>query len=288
MAKKALGKGLEALLPKLKNSENDESKQNVIEVPLDSLAPNPHQPRKHFDQTHLDELADSIKQNGVLQPIIAQKEGDSFVIIVGERRVRASRIAGLKTVPALIKDFSEKNALQIALIENIQRENLNPIEEAYAFEEYMKQLNVTQEIMAKQVSKDRSVIANTLRLLKLPGQVKEYVRQGRLSAGHARNLLALQNEDEQLRVAETIITEAWTVRDVEKFVKQNKKTRRKKINKPAADKILEPNLLAVREQMVRVFGTKVSIVPQKKGGQIVIEYYDDDDLNRLIEMLLKK
>ncbi|MFC1849750.1 ParB/RepB/Spo0J family partition protein [candidate division CSSED10-310 bacterium] len=281
MPKKALGKGLEALLPK----GNQKEAQALIEIPLDHIDTNPHQPRKDFSAEQLEELAASISDSGVLQPIIVQQQDQRYIIVIGERRVRASRLAGKTTIPAIVKKYSPKNFLRLALIENIQREDLNPIEQAFAFKAYMEQFKVTQEELAAQLNKDRSVIANTVRLLNLPPVVQDQLRLGAISAGHARNLLSLKEPAEQIMLSERIMKESWSVRETEQFFKKARRKRAKKA--PSKIKRGDPHLNAVREQMIRYLGTKVTVVPNNRGGQIIINYFDEQDFNRLVDLILK-
>ncbi|MBN2382287.1 ParB/RepB/Spo0J family partition protein [bacterium] len=284
MQKKALGKGLDALIPKIRTESNDQ----LSDLSLTKIDPNPKQPRRIFQPEHLEELAQSIKENGVLQPIVVHPRGDRYIIVFGERRVRAARMAGLSTIPALIRKHDDRDLLKYALIENIQREDLDPIEQALAFDEFMQTLEVTQEELAEQLGKDRSVIANTLRLLKLPTTVQQAIQKGDLSAGHARNLLALKDSADQIEVAQRIIRENWTVRQTEHFVQKNKSKRKIKTNKATSIQKTEPFIPNLREKLVRYLGTKVMINQESKGGNIVISFFDEDDLTRLITLITKK
>lgn len=283
MRKKALGKGLEALLPPTQNGEYNK----LLELSLDKIDPNPQQPRRSFEEGQLSELAESIRANGVLQPIIVQPKRDRYIIIVGERRVRAARLAGQKKIPALIRKYDDNDLLKLALIENIQREDLTPIEQALAFKEFMRQFDITQEELAKQLGKDRSVIANTMRLLKLPSALQQKIQSGELPQGHARNLLAIRDTAEQIEIADRIIRESWSVRQTEQFVQKQKRRKKtsKKVNRGHSDDVFQN---ALKEKLTRHLETKVVINVTPKGGQIVINYYDDDDLTRLVNRIIKQ
>jgi len=284
MQKKALGKGLEALIPKTHQAENNQ----LLDLPLLKIDPNPNQPRRTFPPEQLAELARSIEENGVLQPIVVQPQGDRYIIIFGERRVRAARLAGKETIPALIRKYQDHDLLRLALIENIQREDLTPIEQALAFDEYIQTMDVTQEELAEQMGKDRSVITNTLRLLKLPAAVQQVVQSGELSAGHARNLLAITDTSDQIETAQRIIREAWSVRQTEQFVQKYKSRKSKPSSKTSTASRPNPFVASLRETIVRHLGTKVEINQDRKGGHIVITYYDEDDLTRLVNLILKQ
>ncbi len=274
MAKKALGKGLGALIP-----ESKEIKENTnIEIKITDIAANENQPRRFFENEALAELAESVKEHGVLQPIVVRKDKDSFEIVAGERRWRAARMAGLKTIPAIIKDYNLGQALEIALIENLQREDLNPVEEANAYKMLMEEHKLSQEDISKRIGKSRPAIANSLRLLNLKEEVKELLIAGKLTPGHARALLNFE-EDEQIRMAKRIIEEGLNVRQAEKLIK-NKDIKKTK-------KVKSPEILDVEKKLRDIFHTKVNLVHGRKKGKIEIEYYSIEDLDRIINFLEK-
>ncbi|MCE5313140.1 MAG: ParB/RepB/Spo0J family partition protein [Nitrospiraceae bacterium] len=274
--KAALGKGLEALLP--------EKGDEVVFIEINKIIPNRNQPRKIFRDEALNELATSIKEKGVLQPVIVSRTGDgSFNLIAGERRWRASTIAGLKKIPALIKDVSSQDSVEIALIENIQREELNPVETAEAFNKLLKDFNLTQEVLSERVGKDRATIANYLRILKLPDDIKRYLYDSQLSLGHAKALLAIETRQKQIKAAREIISKGLSVRAAEALVKKlsdTKETVKKKKEK-------SPEVADLEDRLIKSLGTKVKIHHKKKSGRIEIEYYSLDELDRLLEILLK-
>jgi ParB family chromosome partitioning protein len=271
--KTALGKGLDALIP----GKGEE----VLQIDIDRIRPGKQQPRKFFDEQALKELSQSIREKGVLQPIIVSRTGDgTFNLITGERRWRAAALSGLQKIPALIKNVASKDSLEIALIENIQREDLNPIETADAFNRLMEEFNLTQEELAGKVGKDRATVANYLRLLKLPDQVKTMLYNGSLSMGHARALLAIEGKTNQIQAARRIITKRLSVREAELLSKKRTKKTKTSPMKDAQIKSLE-------EKLIKHLGTKVRIVPKgKKGGRLELEYYSFEELDRLLEILL--
>lgn len=279
MNKRGLGKGLGALIP-----ENEELTANVVmQIKITEVIPNENQPRRHFNDEALKELAESIKEHGVVQPIIVKKVEDGYRIIAGERRWRASRIAGLKMIPAIVKDCSQVEIMEIALIENLQREDLNAMEEAYAYKSLLEEYHMTQEEIAKRIGKSRPAIANSLRLVHLPEKVKELLMNGSLSAGHARALLAIEGEKKQLEIAERIINQQLNVRQVEKLAKE-------KSERPAKDKKNEKIDIEIKEiedRLMAILGTKTKINHKKNKGTIEIEYYSNEELDRLIEILEK-
>ncbi|MDD2767058.1 MAG: ParB/RepB/Spo0J family partition protein [Candidatus Moranbacteria bacterium] len=254
----------------------------VQEVALEKIVPNPHQPRLSFDEVKLQELADSIKEHGILQPLVVSpstKEGE-YEIIAGERRFRAAKKAGLTTVPVIVRDVDEQEKLELAIIENIQRHDLNPIEEAKSFLRLADEFNLSQEAVAKKMGKSRSTVANTLRLLQLPIEIQRAVSEGRITEGHAKALLAIENPEKQRAVFELIIKEELTVRETE--------TRVQSISvKPYVRSAvsLNPELLERTEHLTQVLGTKVKITPSGKGGKVIIEYYAPEDLDGLLRRL---
>lgn len=275
--KLALGKGLEALIPDI---EIAGSENGVKEININEIEPNSEQPRKKFDEEKLQQLADSIKEHGVVQPILVKKDGDFYKLIAGERRWRAARIAGLKTVPVIIRDFSEHEIMEISLIENIQREDLNPMEEAEAYKRLIEEFGMTQEKISERIGKSRSSVANILRLLSLDERVKGYVMDGIISEGHARTLIAITSHDIQYEAAKRIIDENLNVRQAENLVKGILKGKKKKITKKKELFIEE-----YQERLKNVLGTKVNISYGKNKGKIEIEYYSLDDLERIIDIL---
>lgn len=275
MMKKGLGKGLEALI----SSEGSDEK-GIRELKINDIEPSADQPRKLFDDEKLMQLSESIKQHGVVQPLIVKKEGDTYRIVAGERRWRAARLAGLKSVPAIIKELSNRQVMEIALIENLQREDLNPIEEAEAYEKLMNEYELTQEEISKTVGKSRPAIANSIRLLSLDEKIRAFVVNGYISSGHARTLLALDDIKVQLKAAEEIISKGLNVRDTEKLVKRfmtNKGTKKSiKLNE---------EYQAIQEKLKEALGTKVELYVNKKKGKILIEYYSVEELERIVELI---
>lgn len=280
MQKVALGKGLGALIPDLSVLNDKERKAlGIIEVELDKIIPNEYQPRKFFNDEKLKELAASIKEQGVIQPIIVHKAGSGYQLIAGERRWRASRLAGLKTVPAIVKEASKRELLEMALIENIQREDLNPLEAAEAYKRLQDEFKLTQDALSKRVGKERSTITNFLRLLGLPKEVKNDLTTGALSMGHAKALLSIERVRDQIQAAALIVKKGLSVRDAEALVARLKNPPKEKKAK------LGNELKSVEEMLRKALGTKVSIVSTSKGGRVVIEYYSVDELDRIIEKI---
>ena len=284
MVRRGLGKGLEALIP---NIEEKKEKEGVIELNINDIEPNVGQPRKNFDDQKLLQLSESIKQHGIVQPLIVKKDGNVYKIVAGDRRWRAARLAKLKTVPVIVKELSGKQTMEIALIENIQREDLNPIEEAEAYEKLINEYNMTQEEISKSVGKSRPAIANAIRLLSLQDRLKEMVINGSLTSGHARALLSISDTKLQLEAAEYIVEKQLSVRETEKFVKQllNTKTSEEKDKKNKKDTERAEAFKYVEEKFIETFGTKVKIMDSNNKGKIVIEYYSLDELNRIVELV---
>ena len=250
------------------------------EVPLTSIVPNPHQPRLSFDEAKLQELTDSIKEHGILQPIVVSKNGEQHEIIAGERRFQAAKRAGLTTVPVVIRDVTEQEKLELAIIENVQRHNLNPIEEAKAYLRLVDEFNLSQEAVAEKMGQSRSVVANTLRLLQLPIEIQRAVAEGKLSVGHAKALLAIENPEKQRAVFDLIIKEELTVRETETKVRSISV---KPYVRSAVQ--LNPEILERTEHLTQILGTKVKIAPAGKGGRVIIEYYAPEDLDGLLKRL---
>lgn len=288
-----LGKGLDSLIPATVNtkqlnkgaSTDKNTKEPVTKVKLSKVEPNREQPRKKFDESALAELADSIKQYGIIQPLIVQDKKDYYELIAGERRWRAAKLAGLKEVPVIIRDLSDQEIMEISLIENIQREDLNPIEEALAYKRLLEEFDLKQEDVAKRVSKNRSTITNSLRLLKLTEQVQQMVVDGKLSTGHARCLISIEDIEMQLSVAQQIAEQNLSVRETEKLVKQILTPKKEKV-KEEIDTTRQAVFENIVEQMKQILGTKVEIRQKDANkGKIEIEYYSQDELDRLLGLL---
>lgn len=281
--KRRLGRGLGALIPEAVDSEAE-----VREVPVNRIKPNPFQPRLNFDETKLKELADSIKEHGVVQAVIlSPAAGNEYVLVAGERRFRAARMAGLDRIPAVVREFNQSAMLEIALIENLQREDLNPIEEAAAYRKLMEEFNFTQEELARRLGRSRPAIANTVRLLSLPQTVKEAVIRGELTAGQARPLLAIPDEAVQKELARQILAKGLTAREAEKLVGRSQVSG-KTVPAAADHEPADPLWQELQNNLQRYLGTKVKINRAKNGGTIEIHYYGDDDLDRLLLILLPK
>ncbi|HBG17085.1 MAG TPA: chromosome partitioning protein ParB [Firmicutes bacterium] len=288
---RALGKGLGALIPQLEEADL----QNTLEVPVEKIEINPYQPRRSFDRESLTELSESIKIHGVLQPLLVRKSADHYQLIAGERRLRASKLAGLDTVPVVIKDLDDRAVMEIALVENLQREDLNPIEEAEAYKKLIEEFKLTQEEVAKSVGKSRSSITNTLRLLNLPTEIQQLVLNETITMGHARALLGLDLPEKQIHLSKKIIEENLSVRDTEELIRLMNISdvpretlegeKKKEVVYPRLP-TLDPNLQAIVDDMTRLFGTKVRIKNSGKRGKIEIEYYSQEELERITEILL--
>ena len=285
---KGLGRGIDALFQDLSEIEEVDIKNDqVVEIPLSDLRPNPYQPRKSFDETSLQELANSIEQSGVFQPIIVRKSAvKGYELIAGERRFRASKLAGKETIPAIIREFDEEAMMQIAVLENLQREDLNPLEEAEAYEMLMKNLKLTQADVANRLGKSRPYIANYLRLLTLPKLVKEMVQDERLSMGQARTLLGLKKKDQILKLANRAVKENLTVRQLEQIVTEYNEGKTKDKKKgPRLTKEKPYYLRESEDRLMDKFGTGVEIVEKDGKGKISIEYLSPSDLTRILDIL---
>ena len=287
--KRGLGRGLNALIntgtdaeSKENAKENNEYKEVFVNISL--VEPNRNQPRKEFDKNALSELANSIKQYGILQPIIVQKNKDMYEIIAGERRWRAAKEAGLTEVPVIIRDYDKQKIMEISIIENIQRENLNPIEEAMAYQSLMEEYGLKHEELAERVSKNRSTITNSMRLLKLSDNIQQMIIDGKISAGHAKVLLSVENTSEQEKIAQELISKSLSVRELEKLVKQYIKPRKKKKSKD--DKDYSLFYKEYEDRLKDILGTKVQInTKDKNKGRIEIDYYSAAELERIVELL---
>lgn len=302
MAARGLGKGLDALIPESLGSvssqkaepkarqEKTEKLEGETIVNITKVEPNREQPRKNFDEDALEELAESIKQFGLLQPILVQDRKSYYEIIAGERRWRAAKKAGLKEVPVIIKNLTDQEIVEISLIENIQREDLNPIEEAQAYKRLLTEFNLKQDEVADRVSKSRTAVTNSMRLLKLCDEVQQMIINGMISTGHARALIGIEDPEEQYNIAQRIFDEKLSVRDVEKLVKNIGKPSTTKLRKPnETDKSLEIIYQDIEDRLKEKLSTKVSISGKGNGaGKIEIEFYNHDDLDKLVDMLTRQ
>ena len=287
--KRGLGRGLNALINtgpdievKEKSKDNSDNKEVFVNISL--VEPNRNQPRKEFDKEALSELAASIKQYGILQPIMVQKNGDMYEIIAGERRWRAAKEAGLKEVPVIVRDYDKQKIMEISIIENIQRENLNPIEEAMAYQCLMEEYGLKHDELADKVSKNRSTITNSMRLLRLSENIQQMIIDGKISTGHAKVLLSVENKEEQEKIAAELISRSLCVRELEKLVKKYIKPRKKKENKDTVDYSLFYK--EYEDKLKDILGTKVQInTKDKNKGRIEIDYYSASELERIVELL---
>ncbi len=290
--KRGLGKGLDAIIPVSENSasgkaaeEKPDSKGAETVVRITQVEPNREQPRKNFDEDALQELADSIKQFGLLQPILVQDRKTYYEIIAGERRWRAAKLAGLKEVPVIIRDYTEQEIVEISLIENIQREDLNPIEEAQAYKRLLTEFHLKQDEVAERVSKSRTAVTNSMRLLKLCDEVQQMIIDDMLSTGHARALISIEDPEQQYTIAQRIFDEKLSVRDVEKLVRNLNKPEKPKKSSDS-DESLNVIYQDVAEKLKQSLGTKVDISPKGDGsGKIEIEFYSHDDLDKIVDLL---
>ncbi|MCM1252430.1 MAG: ParB/RepB/Spo0J family partition protein [Clostridium sp.] len=295
MAARGLGKGLDALIPnvqadiKTKNTNDKAAAEKEPEtiVKITKIEPNREQPRKNFDEDALQELADSIKQFGLLQPILVQDRKTYYEIIAGERRWRAAKLAGLKEVPVIIRNYTEQEIVEISLIENIQREDLNPIEEALAYKRLLTEFNLKQDEVAERVSKSRTAVTNSMRLLKLCDEVQQMIIDDMISTGHARALISIEDPEEQYAIAQRVFDEKMSVRDIEKLVKNLNKPEKPK-KEVIEDKSLDIIYQDIEEKLKQTLDTKVAITSKGNGaGKIEIEFYSHDDLDKIIDLLSK-
>ena len=283
MSNKRLGKGLEALIQPY-SAEKIPEHHGVDKISIRSIKPNPYQPRQNFDETSLEELTASIKEKGILTPITVRKVGNQFILIAGERRLRASKKSGLKKIPAYIIDVADDaEMIEMALIENIQRENLNPIEEAEAYNYLNNRFNLSQKKIAKSVGKKRVTISNSLRLLTLPREIKESIRNGRLSAGHGRAILMMKIHNSMIGLWKKIIKGKMSVRAAEDWAKE--RTLKKLELKKKVIRKVSPQIKRLEDELISILGTKVRIIYQKGSGSIEVSYFSDDDLERITEMI---
>ena len=286
MEKRVLGRGLAALIPEKQTTDNNmqmlESniQQGVRKIPVDKIKANKYQPREDFNQEALDDLANSIKEKGFIQPVLVRFKNNEYELIAGERRFRAAKKLGYKEIPAIIKEATDLDSFELSIIENVQREGLNPIDQAHAYKRLQEEFNMTQEKVADTIGKDRVTVTNILRLLNLPAKIQEYVSRGTISMGHARAILSLDKESEQMRLCTKVMKDDLSVRDTESYAKNIslKKFKSKKIDE-------DPNLNSLEQELREIFGTKVKILKSKKGGKIEIEFYSDTDLSRVVTLL---
>ena len=276
MSTQRLGRGLRTLIPEI---EEPEVESGIEEIRLDLIEANPFQPRQHFDQEKLEELAQSIREFGLLEPILVREHGERYELIAGERRVRAAELAGLEAVPALIRNFDDLDMMKVALVENLQRENLNPIEEAEGYQRLIDEFGFTQSQVATAVGKKRPSIANALRLLNLGEAERQMVQEGKLSMGHAKVLLGVSDARKRSQLAKRVLQEDLSVRQLEDILKKPKSVPRGTL------RIKSPELVDLEDSLQRILGTKVSMTYRKGVGKIAIEYYSDEELERLLEML---
>lgn len=289
MIKKGLGKGLSALIPE---KEHEMDGEKAHEIPVQKISRNPYQPRKHFDDEKMKELVSSIEEHGVIQPVLVRKSGSDYELVAGERRFRAAQLAGLEQIPAVVKELNDTEMLEFAMIENLQREDLNPLEEAQAYKRLIDEFNFTQDKLAKRIGKSRPVITNTMRLLKLAKEVQQLLQEGKLSAGHARALVSLEDHEIQKRVAAKIMSENLTVRDTENIMsrlsqKPSKEESGKEEKSKEIETKIDPQILDVEEKLCRLLGTRVKIKDKRNRGKIEIEYYSHGELERILEKFFK-
>ena len=285
MGKKfALGKGLSALIPEEVVVESGQDKKSGTLIPLNEIKNDNNQPRKSFDNDKIAELTESIKTHGIIQPLILRKSDDGFYIIVaGERRWRAAKMAGLKDVPAIVMELSEKEVLEISLIENIQRQDLNPIEEALAYKKLLSEFELTQEELSKRIGKSRTAITNTMRLMNLDSRVQQYIIEGIITEGHGRALLGIKDEEIQYELSQKVIDENLSVRELERLVKKIVEGKNKEEKSAITE--LNPYYKEIKNQLQNYFGTKVNISNKNSKGKIEIEYYSEDDLQRILDII---
>lgn len=282
---RALGKGLASLIPNAAEKTAPLPSQGFFQCPIEDVLPSRDQPRKLFSKESLEELAASIQEQGVIQPVIVRRiEGGKYELIAGERRLKAGKLAGLATIPVVVHQTTADRVFEMALIENIQREDLNPIEEALAYRELQEKYQITQDEIAKRVGKERSTVANSLRLLTLPEEIRGDIIEGRLTMGQARALLAIENDAEKIRVKKRIIQDGMSVREVENLIRGFKNGVH--VEHRAQTIVLDPQLKFIEQEMTKILGTKVKIKPKGKKGKVVIDYYGPDDLDRIFNAVI--
>src|SRR5499425_97010 len=275
-----LGRGLGALLGATTVTSPEVAQSPAQELPIDSIVANPQQPRKAFDSSSLQELSDSLKRTGLLQPVVVRRHGHQYQIVVGERRWRAAKMAGLSHIPAIVREATEAQSLELALVENLLREDLNPMEEAEAFQRLLTDFSWTQEELGERVGKDRSSVANFLRLLKLPELIQADLRTGRLTMGHARALLSLTSPDDQLKLREQILAHSWSVRTTEESVQTKRRPLPRRLGRRSAD------LTALEDSLRQTLATRVRVIGNERAGRIEIAYTSAEDLERLTELIV--
>ncbi len=280
---KALGRGLASLIPPSVEKKAENTPYLLCEI--NRIVPNREQPRKLFAKEALDELADSIRENGIIQPLIVRKiDGDQFELVAGERRLKAARLVGLEQVPVVMIESDADHCLELALIENIQREDLNPIEEALAYKQLMDRYRYTQEECSKRVGKDRSSVANTIRLLNLSEEIRGYIIEGKVSMGHARALLGVEDEEMRLKLSRRVVQEELSVREIENWVRKLRDG--VQVEKLIKTKQVDPQMNFLENEMTKILGTKVKIKSQGKKGKVVIDYYSQEDLDRIFNAVM--
>lgn len=282
MEKRALGKGISALIPE---KEYEHKENEIIYVQINQIKPNPFQPRENFDTQSIEELAQSIKEKGVIQPLLVRRKGDDYELIAGERRLRAANLLSLGTVPVIIKDVEDQDSLELALIENIQRQNLNAIEEARAYQYLIDKFQVTQEKIAEVLGKARVSITNTLRLLRLPQEVQDEIRNNRISFAHGRALLEIENENQQRKITQEIISQGLSVRELENLIKRQ---RPRNAKARLACVSPDPEVAIMEDELQQALATKVRISKRKKRGHILIEFYSPEELARIVNIIRKQ
>jgi ParB family transcriptional regulator, chromosome partitioning protein len=278
MERKALGKGISALIPERELGRREE----IIYVQTDQIKPNPFQPREDFDTQSIEDLAQSIKEKGVIQPLLVRRKGDFYELIAGERRLRAVSLLNLKEIPIIVKDVEDRDSLEMALIENIQRQGLNPIEEAHAYQYLIDKFQVTQEKISEVLGKARVTITNILRLLRLPQEIQQEIKKGRISFGHGRVLLELEDENQQRKLTQETISRGLSVRELENLIKMQ---RTKGIKRRIGQTTREPLVVALEEELQHILATKVRINKRIKRGHILIEFYSPEELERVVNII---
>jgi ParB family chromosome partitioning protein len=279
MEKRSLGRGISALIPPV---TKEEARDQTAQLKLEEIKPNPYQPRKDFDNQSLEELTQSIREKGVIQPVLVRRKGNYYELIAGERRFRAANLLHMKEIPVIIKDVTDVESLELSLIENIQREGLNPIEEAHAFQYLIEKFGITQEQIAQVIGKSRASIANILRLLNLPPEIQGEIQRGRISFAHGRLLLELGERNQQRLLAHKIISNGLSVRELENMVKKVKPRRPKAKGATTAP---DPYVVAIEEELQHILGTKVRISKNRKRGYIQVEFYSKEELERILKLL---
>ena len=276
MERKALGKGISALIPEKEGRED-----KIIYVQSDQIKPNPFQPREDFAEQGIQELAQSIKEKGVIQPLLVRRKGDYFELIAGERRLRAANLLGIKELPIIVKDVQDQDSLELALIENVQRQGLNPIEQAHAYRYLIDKFQVTQEKISEVLGKARVSITNILRLLNLPQEIQEEIKKGRISFAHGRALLELEDTNQQRRLAQEVISKDLSVRELENLIKMQRPRANRRMGQAERD----PYVRVLEEELQHILATRVRVSKRKKRGHMLIEFYSDEDLERIINIM---